>query len=112
MKKVLSLMIVVSMFLMFGCSKTTVEDAAKAYVKKQFEISKDAKLDLSKLKYTVTEEGDEKATVNVVGTIAYEQQIFLVKDGRKWKVGTKKAEPVKQTAPTEKVEPEAHHVEH
>lgn len=100
MKKIMYFGIVVSVLMILGCGKATVEDVAKEHVKKQFNLNNDVKLDFSKLKYTVTEKDDNNATVNVSGTIRYEGQIFLVKDGRKWKIGEKRAEP------------EEHHVEH
>lgn len=112
MKKIMYVGTIVLVFMILGCGKATVEDAAKAHVKKQFNLDKDATLDLSKLKYTVTEKKDSSATVNVSGTIHYEGQIFLVKDGRKWKVAEKKAKVVKQPEPSEAVEQEEHLVEH
>jgi hypothetical protein len=111
MKKTMYLGIIVLVLMIFGCGKATVEDVAKEHVKKQFNFNNDVKLDFSKLKYTVTEKGDNNATVNVSGTIHYQEQIFLVKDGRKWKIGEKRAEQGKQSEPPKKVEQEEHYVE-
>ena len=51
MKRMLYLGILMSIFMIFGCKKTSVEDVAKDHVKKQFKFVDKAELDLSKLKY-------------------------------------------------------------
>jgi hypothetical protein len=91
MKKIMYLGIILSVFMVFGCGKSSVEDVAKDYVKKQFTLDNAGKLDTSKLKYTVTEdpEGDN-ATVKVSGTINYEEQIHLIKENGKWIVSKEK----------------------
>ena len=47
--------------------------------------------DISKLKYTVTKKEGNAATVNVSGTINCDGQIFLVKEGGKWRISKKEA---------------------
>ena len=96
MKKVMYLGVIMSILMIFGCGKATVEDVAKDYVKKQFSLDNNAKLDTSKLKYTVIEKEGNKATVKVSGTINYEGQIFLVKEGREWKISEEKVAQAEQ----------------
>ena len=62
MRKILYLGIIVSVVMIFGCGKATIEDVAKDHVKKQFNLYKDVKLDISKLKYTVTKKEGDSAT--------------------------------------------------
>ena len=96
MKKIVCLGIILSVLMIFGCGKATVEDEAKDFVKKQFNFDNTVKLDTSKLKYAVTQEKDNKATVKVSGTIDYEGQIFLIKEGGKWKIAKEKGAQVQQ----------------
>ena len=112
MRNILYLGIIVSVFMLFGCGKATIEDVAKDHVKKQLNLDKGVKLDISKLQYTVTKKEGDTATVKVAGTINYEEQIFLVKDGRKWRIEEKKAEQVKQPEQPKKTEPEEPHPVH
>jgi hypothetical protein len=78
--------------MVFGCGKSSVEDVAKDYVKKQFTLDNAGKLDTSKLKYTVTEDPEgNNATVKVSGTINYEEQIHLIKENGKWIVSKEKS---------------------
>lgn len=112
MKKIMWFGMIVSVLMVFGCGKATVEDIAKEHVEKQFNLNKDVKLDFSKLKYSVVEKDDNNATVNVSGTIHYEEQIFLVKDGRKWKIGEKRVAHLKQPEQPKTAEPEDSHVAH
>ena len=86
MKKVMYLVILMSVLMIFGCGKATVEDVAKDYVKKQFSSDNTVKFDTSKLQYAVKEEEGNKATVTVTGTIDYEGQIFLIREDREWKI--------------------------
>ena len=86
MKKVMYLVIIMSVLMIFGCGKATVEDVAKDYVKKQFSSDNTVKFDTSELQYAVKEEEGNKATVTVTGMIDYEGQIFLIKEGREWKI--------------------------
>ena len=96
MKKVMYLGVIISVLMIFGCGKATVEDVAKDHVKKQFSLDNNAKLDTSKLKYTVIEKEGNKATEKVSGTINYEGQIFLIKEGREWKISEEKVAQAEQ----------------
>jgi hypothetical protein len=92
MKKIMYFGIILSVFMVFGCGKSSVEDVAKDYVKKQFTLDNAGKLDTSKLKYTVTEDPEgNNATVKVSGTINYEEQIHLIKENGKWIVSKEKS---------------------
>jgi hypothetical protein len=89
MKKVVYLGIILSVLMFFACGKTSVEDVAKDYVKKQCAFDNDFRIDTSKLKYTVTKKEGNQATVRVSGSINFDGQLFLVKSGKKWKISKK-----------------------
>ncbi len=87
-----------SVLMIFGCGKATVEDVAKEFVEKQFHFDNTVKLDTSKLKYKATPAEDNTVVVNVSGTIYYEGKIRLVKKGLDWKVKTAEAAQVEPDA--------------
>jgi outer membrane murein-binding lipoprotein Lpp len=89
MKKLIYFAIVMSVLMLVGCGKAKVEDVVKDHVKKKFSSDSNLTVDISKLKYTVTKKEGDTATVNVSGTIHCEGQIFLVKEGGKWKINQK-----------------------
>ena len=89
MKRIIYLGIILSVLMLFACGKTSVEDVAKEYVKKQFAFDNNVRIDTSKLKYTVTKKEGNKATVSISGSINFDGQLFLVKQGKKWKIGKK-----------------------
>jgi hypothetical protein len=89
MKRIIYFGIILFALTLFACGKATVEDAAKDYVKKQCAFDNDFKIDTSKLKYTVTEKEGNRAAVKVSGTINFDGQLFLVKQGNKWKISKK-----------------------
>jgi len=91
MKKLFYFGIVMSVLTLFACGKAKVEDVVRDHVKKQFSFDNAVKVDISKLKYTVTKKEGNTATVNVSGTINYDGQIFLVKEGGKWRISKKEA---------------------
>jgi hypothetical protein len=86
MKKVVYFGIIVSVLMLFACGKASVEDVAKDYVKKQCAFDNNVRIDTSKLKYTVTKKEGNMATVKVAGTIGFDGQLFMVKQGKKWKI--------------------------
>ena len=90
MKRIVYLGIILSVVMLFACGKSSVEDVAKDYVKKQFAFDNNVKIDTSKLKYTVTKKEGNKATVSVSGSINFDGQLYLVKQGKKWKISEKK----------------------
>jgi hypothetical protein len=89
MKRIIYLGIILSVLMFFACGKAGVEDVAKEYVKKQFAFDNNVKMDTSKLKYNVTKKEGNRATVKVSGTINFDGQLFLVKQGKKWKISKK-----------------------
>jgi len=89
MKRIVYLGIILSVVMLFACGKSSVEDVAKDYVKKQFAFDNNVKIDTSKLKYTVTKKEGNKATVSVSGSINFDGQLYLVKQGKKWKISKK-----------------------
>ena len=93
--------IVMSVLMLFACGKVKVEDVVKDHVKKQFSFDNAVKVDISKLKYTVTKKEGNTATVKVSGTISCDGQIYLVKEGKKWRISKKEAlqvSPKKETS--------------
>ena len=85
MKKIIYLGMILSVLMVFGCGKASVEDVAKDYVKKQFTLDTAGKIDTSNLTYTVTEDKEgNSATVKISGTINYEEEIHLIKEDKKW----------------------------
>jgi len=89
MKRIIYLGIILSVLMLFACGKASVEDVAKDYVKKQFASDNNVRINTSKLKYTVTKKEGNRATVRVSGEINFDGQLFLVKHGKKWKIGKK-----------------------
>jgi hypothetical protein len=89
MKKIIYLGIILSVLMLFACGKASVEDVAKKYVKKQCAFDNNVKINTSKLKYTVTKKEGNRATVRVSGTINFDGDLFLVKQGKKWKISKK-----------------------
>jgi hypothetical protein len=89
MKRMIYLGIILSVLMLFACGKASVEDAAKEYVKKQCAFDNNVRINTSKLKYTVTKKQGNKATVKVSGIINFDGQLFLVKQGKKWKSSKK-----------------------
>lgn len=99
MKKIIYLGMILSVLMVFGCGKESVEDIAKDYVKKQFTLDTAGKIDTSNLTYTVTEDKEgNNATVKVSGTIKYEEQIHLIKENGKWIISKGKIAKAKTKA--------------
>lgn len=84
MKKMLCGLMAIAAIMLFGCSKPSPEEVAKDYVKKQFTADYGVNLNTSTLAYKIVKEDENSATVNVSGNIYYEEDIKLVKDGKKW----------------------------
>jgi hypothetical protein len=89
MKKVVCLGIILAVLVVFACGKVSVEDAAKNYVKKQCAFDDNVRVDTSKLKYSVVKKAGNRAVVKVSGTINFDGQLYLVKQGNKWTIGKK-----------------------
>ena len=108
MKRIIALICCLGLMAIYGCGSdsTTPEDFSKNYVKKMF-----GKIpcDLEDLEYTVTQDGDDKATVVIEGEIQYKETLALVKRDGKWiaaceaaKLDQKAKEAVKKAAPETK----------
>ena len=104
MKKMLCGVLVIAAIMLFGCAKSTPEEVAKDYVKKQFASDRYAKLHTSTLTYKIVKEDENSATVTVSGNIYYEEDIKLVKDGKKWVLRSEAAQ-TKVVAPQPKPQP-------
>jgi hypothetical protein len=89
MKRVACIGIILSVLMFFACGRSSVEDAAKNYVKKQLAFDNNVMVDTSKLKYSVEKKAGNRAVVKVSGTINFDGRLFLVKQGNKWKIGKK-----------------------
>ena len=111
MKKLFYFAIVMSVLMLVGCGKPKVEDVVKDHVKKQFSFDSNLTVDISKLKYTVTKEEGDTATVNVSGIIHCDGRIFLVKEGGKWKINQKEpahVSPKKEPSPSVEIKETSH----
>jgi len=111
MKRFIYFGVVLSVLMFFACGKTSVEDAAKEYVKKQCAFDNNVRVDTSKLKYTVTKKEGNRATVKVSGAIDFDGQLFLVKQGNKWKIGKKEnayEKEIKAASPAEQKKAVSH----
>lgn len=85
MKKLLVLFCSAGVLFMAGCGseKATPEDAGRKYMEKRFA---GADANLTDLRYSVVDAGEEMATVAIEGTITYKEHIFLKKKGGEWVV--------------------------
>lgn len=91
MKKLLVVTVIFAAFLVAGCAKHDPENVAKDYVEKQFKSDQPVKADTSGLKYTLVEKTDTRATIEVSGTLDVEGKIYLVKEGKNWKIAQNEA---------------------
>ena len=82
MKKLLVLVVAVSVLFVAGCGTDTPEGDASDYINKSLAFDKNIELDASGLTYEVEEEADGKTVVTVSGTIKCDgKMVFLKKDG-------------------------------
>jgi len=98
MKKVVFALSCIGFLIISGCGKDqlTPEDFGKNYVEKKFS---GLGCDLEDLEYTVTEEGTDKAIVEIKGEIKYEDKISLVRQEGKWLLASEAAKPEKTEPP-------------
>lgn len=108
MKKVIFMLCCIGFLVVSGCGEDqlTPKDFGKNYAEKKFN---GMGFDLEDLEYTVTEEGDDKAVVEIKGDIQYEEKISLVKQEGKWLLASEAASPEKiesavKVAPESKVQ--------
>ncbi len=85
MKRMLCLLAIAGLVVV-GCAKSKPADVARSYVSHLVAKHKGFKLDTSKLKYKVVEQGKDSATVEVSGKVTVKAEIPLVKRGDQWVV--------------------------
>lgn len=83
MKRIIALICSLGLLAIYGCGSdsATPEDYSKNHVKKLFNK---IPCDLDDVEYTVTTDGDDKATVVIEGEIQYKETLSLVKKDGKW----------------------------
>jgi hypothetical protein len=86
MRKLLVVTVIFAAFLVFACGKHDPQSVARDYVEKQFKGDQPIRTDMSGLKYEIVEKTDNHATIQVSGTVNFEGKIYLVKEGRNWKI--------------------------
>jgi hypothetical protein len=108
MKKIFFAMSCLCFLIISGCGEDhlTPEDFAKNYVEKKF---KGLNCDLEDLDYTVTEDGEDMAIVEIEGEIKFEEKISLIRINEKWVLASEAAKPEKseaksKTAPEKKAQ--------
>ena len=85
MKKLLVMLMAISVFFIVGCGKddSPVDDAAD-YVNKSLAFDENITLDTSGLKYEVGEEVDGRTIVTVSGKIKCKGEIVFAKENDSW----------------------------
>lgn len=101
MKRFSSLLLVVSLVVVFGCAQEKPEAAAQKIFEKQVQVAahEGLQLDASGLDYDIVEESDDRALVEVTGLMPVKATIALVKQKGKW-VPDMSAEAPMEAAPT------------
>ena len=85
MKKLLVILVAVSVLFIIGCGKddTPLDDASE-YINKSLAFDDNISLDASGLKYEVEDEVEGKTTVTVSGKIKCEGKIVFEKKDGQW----------------------------
>jgi hypothetical protein len=84
MKKIICLILVLGVAVMFGCAQEKPEAAAKKIFEQQVAGHEGIELDTAGLVYTIVEQGDNRALVEVSGNIAVKAAIPLVEKKGQW----------------------------
>ena len=84
MKKIICLILVLGVAVMVGCAQEKPEAAAKKIFEQQVAGHEGMELDTSGLVYTVVEQGDNSALVEVSGNMAVKAAIPLVEKKGQW----------------------------
>ncbi|MCB2168242.1 MAG: hypothetical protein KQI78_11295 [Deltaproteobacteria bacterium] len=84
MKRTLCVILVLGMAVMVGCAQEKPEATAKKIFEQQVAGHEGMELDTSGLVYTVVEQGDNSALVEVSGNIAVKAAIPLVEKKGQW----------------------------
>jgi hypothetical protein len=100
MKKIIFMLCCIGFLVISGCGEDqlTPEDFGKHYAEKKFS---GMGCNLEDLEYTVTEEGEDKAVVEIKGDIQYEEKISLIKLEGKWLLASEVAKPEKKESTAE-----------
>ena len=99
MKRITCLMLVLGVAVMMGCAQEEPEAAAKKIFEAQVGVAshEGLEMDTSGLVYTIVDEGDNEAVVEVSGNMAVKAAIPLVKEKGQWVL----AMPVEEAAERE-----------
>jgi hypothetical protein len=84
MKKIICLILVLGVVVMVGCAQEKPEVAAKKIFEQQVAGHEGIELDTSGLVYTIVEQGDNSALVEVSGNMAVKAAIPLVEKKGQW----------------------------
>ena len=84
MKKTLYLSLLLALVVMVGCAQEKPEAAAKKIFEQQVASHQGLELDTSGLVYTIVEQGDKSALVEVSGNMAVKAAIPLVEKKGQW----------------------------
>ena len=93
MKRILCVIFVLGVAVMFGCAQEKPEAAAKKIFEQQVAGHEGMELDASGLVYTVVEQGDNSALVEVSGNMAVKAAIPLVEKKGQWVLDVPTVEP-------------------
>ena len=84
MKKILCVILVLGLAVVFGCAQDEPEAVAKKIFEQQVAGHQGLELDTSGLVYTIVDQGDDTAVVNISGNMAVKAAIPLAKKGGQW----------------------------
>ena len=84
MKRILCVILVLGVAVIFGCAQEKPEAAAKKIFEQQVAGHEGIELDSSGLVYTLVEQGDNSALVEVSGNMAVKAAIPLVEKKGQW----------------------------
>ncbi|MBW1841369.1 MAG: hypothetical protein JRI75_06205 [Deltaproteobacteria bacterium] len=93
MKKIICIVCCLGFFTVTGCDilkkAPPPEAVGKKYIEERF---KGAGFDVSGLQYTVVNQAEDKASVKISGTIAFNEELQLVKKDGIWQIKTETEE--------------------
>jgi len=110
MKRVIFALCCIGFLIIFGCGEdpSTPENFGKNYIEKKFN---GLGCDLGDLDYKVTEDGEDKATIEIKGKIKYKEKLYLIKLDGKWLLASEACKlenpkTQKKAAPEKKAQPD------
>ena len=92
MKKILCVLLMLGMAVMVGCAQEQPEAAAQKIFEQQVAGHEGLELDTSGLVYTIVDQGENAAVVEVSGQMAVKAAIPLAKKGGQWVLAVPAAE--------------------